>query len=341
VRVAQISSWGGPLELVERPRPVAGEGEVLVRVNACGVGLTVVNCIRGDLGNDPADLPRIPGHELAGTVEAVGPGADPALVGEDVVAYFYLACGTCRRCTAGFEPLCERHAGYVGVQRDGGYAEYCVLPAFNALRLAAPLDAVAATTVPDAIATPVHVARRAAIGPGTRAAVVGAGGGVGIHMAQVAGAFGADVAGLDVDGSKLDFLERELGIAAVDSSDFSRVRLPASWDGEADVIVDFVGTRESLEWGLGALGGNGRLVCTTTFQDRSFEAFPRSLVLSQLTVIGSRYASRHEVGLAADLVASGRVRPVIGGRTGLDGLAPMLDELRQGTLLGRGALVWE
>ena len=265
MRAAQITSWGGALELVERPEPVPAEGEVLVRVEACGVGLTVLNCIRGDLGSDPGDLPRVPGHELAGTVTAVGRGVDPRLAGERVVAYFYLSCGTCTQCLAGFEPLCERLGGNVGVACDGGYAELCVLPAFNALSLVPGLDPVAATTIPDAIATPVHVARRAGIRPGSRAAVIGAGGGVGIHMVQVAAAFGADVVGLDVDEAKLGYLERELGVAALDSSDFGRIRLPPSWNCRADVVVDFVGTNESLEWGVACLGANGMLVCTTTF----------------------------------------------------------------------------
>ena len=340
MRSAQISSWGGPLELGERPEPIADAGEVLVRVQACGVGLTVLNCIRGDLGNDPGDLPRVPGHELTGTVAAVGPGVDPRLTGEQVVAYFYLSCGTCRQCLAGFEPLCERSDGYVGVNRDGGYAEVCALPAFNVLPLASSLDPVVATTIPDAIATPVDVARRAAVRPGCRTAVVGAGGGVGIHMVQVAAAFGADVAGLDVDERKLDYLERELGVAAIDASDFGRVRLPPSWQGAVDVVVDFVGTRESLEWGLACLGANGTLVCTTTFHGRSFDVSPRDLVLAQVTVAGSRYASRAEVGIAASLVASGRVRPVIGRCVELDALESLHEELRQGTLLGRGALVW-
>src|SRR4029079_3093142 len=140
-----------------------------------------------------------------------------------------------------------RHAGYVGVDRDGGYGELCVLPAFNALPLPT-IDPVAATTVPDAIATPVHVARLTSLRPGSRVAVIGAGGGLGIHMVQVAKAYGADVIGLDVEPEELAHLERERGAVAVDASDVGRVRLPAAWDRGASVVVDFVGTRESLEW---------------------------------------------------------------------------------------------
>jgi propanol-preferring alcohol dehydrogenase len=319
---------------LEEPRP--GEGEVLVRVEACGIGLTVLNCIRGDLGADPAHLPRVPGHELVGVVEEVGPGVDPGRVGERVGAYFYLSCGRCRRCLAGFEPLCERLGGNVGVARDGGYAERCVLPAFNALALGEELDPVLATTVPDAVSTPVHVARRAPIRPGERVAVVAAGGGVGIHMVQVARACGAEVAGLEAVAAKLDFLERELGIGAVDSSDFSRASLPSAWGGRADVIVDLLGSPESLAWSAARLEPNGRLVCLTTFRDVDLRVSPRELVLAQTSVVGSRYASRAEVAEAARLVAAGAVRPVVGRRVGLDGLESVHEELRRGTLLGRG-----
>src|SRR3954469_16612910 len=115
MRGRRIARWGDTPQPIELAEPEPGEGEVLVRVEACGVGLTVLNCIRGDLGNDPANLPRVPGHELVGVVVAAGPGGAAGLEDGRVAAYFSLSCGTCRQCLAGFEPLCERHAGYVGL----------------------------------------------------------------------------------------------------------------------------------------------------------------------------------------------------------------------------------
>jgi propanol-preferring alcohol dehydrogenase len=157
-------------------------------------------------------------------------------------------------------------------------------------------------------------------------------------MAQVARLHGAGVAGLDVSDEKLAFLEQELGIPAVDSSDFDTVALPGAFGDRADVIVDFVGTEASSGWAVSRLAPNGRLVLVNTFRDRAFSLDPRLLVESQTRVLGSRYASRREIGEAAELVASGRVRPVIGRRVGLDEVASVHDDLRRGTLLGRGAL---
>src|SRR5213078_3265023 len=98
-------------------------------------------------------------------------------------------------------------------------------------RLPGELDPVDATAVPDAIATPLHVAARAEIGAGERVAVIAAGGGVGIHMVQVARLIGARPVGLESSQDKRRFLESELGIPAVDSTDFEQVELPRDWDG--------------------------------------------------------------------------------------------------------------
>ncbi|HEY8739022.1 MAG TPA: alcohol dehydrogenase catalytic domain-containing protein [Candidatus Dormibacteraeota bacterium] len=338
----RLHSWGGDLAPEEVPEPVPRDGEVLVDVQACGVGLTVLNCIRGDLGADPANLPRIPGHEYVGTITAVGPGVDPARVGESVTAYFYLFCGRCSRCLASTEDLCENLAGFVGVDRDGGYAERVVLPERNAVRLPRGLDPVLATAIPDAIATPVHVAHRAAIRPGQRVVVIAAGGGVGIHMVQVARAYGADVVGLDIDPAKLRYLTDELAVDAADSSDFGSVTFPASWgSARPDVVVDFLGSATSLGWGLDALGVGGRLVVLTTFPGVDFPVSPRKVVFSETAVLGSRYATRHQLHLAAELVRTGRVRPVVSRREDAAGVESIHGDLRNGHLLGRGALVWQ
>jgi D-arabinose 1-dehydrogenase-like Zn-dependent alcohol dehydrogenase len=339
VRARFIERWDGPLAGGERPDPSPGPGEVAVDVEACGVGLTVLNCIRGDLGT-PGGLPRVPGHELVGVVRDVGPGVAGDLAGARVAAYFYLFCGRCPRCLAGGEPMCERLAGFVGVHRDGGYAERAVLPARNAIPLPAALDPMLATAIPDAVATPVHVARRAALGPADRVAVIAAGGGVGAHMVQVARLAGARVAGLEAGAAKLAFLEDDIGADAVDSSHFGAVRLPAGWDRGPDVVIDLLGTAESLGWSLAALAPGGRLVVLTTFPGREVAVAPREAVLRELTVLGSRYAGRAEVAHAAELVAEGRVRPVVTRRAGPDGVDALHEALHAGDLVGRGALVW-
>lgn len=337
----RVRTWGTDPVWEEMPRPEAGPGEVLVQVEACGVGLTVLNCINGNLGDDPALLPRVPGHELAGRVVARGPGVDAHLEGRRVVAYFYLACDACRWCWSGLHPRCERLAGHVGVHRDGGYAPWVVLPARNVIPVPEDLDAVSATVVPDAVATPVHVcATRARIAPGDRVVVIGAGGGVGAHMVQVAALYGAQVVGFDREDRKLASVEQLAG-RAVDSSDFAAIDGAGLWlAGPPTVVIDLVGTPDSLAWATANLAPGGRVVVLTTFPDRTGPLYPRQLVFAEASVLGSRYASKAEVAAAAELVASGRVHPIIGASTGPDGVLDLHAALRDETLIGRGALVW-
>ena len=336
----RIHDWGTAPRWEEISDPVVGPGEVAIDVEACGVGLTVLNCIDGDLADDSALLPRAPGHELVGRVTEVGAGASGDLIGRRVVAYFYLICGVCPSCVAGREPWCEKLQGWVGVHRDGGYAPHVVLPARNALPIPDELDPVQATVVPDAVATPVHVAARAGIEETDRVVVIGAGGGIGIHMIQVAGYSGASVAGFDVGGDKLAAVEQH-GAVPFDSSDFSGIDahrlLPG---GPPTVIVDLIGTTESTRWSLEALDMGGRLVALTTFRDRPQKFESRQLVFREAAVLGSRYATRAQVTQAAELVAGGAITPVIGAVAAPEGVLDIHEQLTEGTLIGRGAIDW-
>jgi D-arabinose 1-dehydrogenase-like Zn-dependent alcohol dehydrogenase len=95
-----------------------------------------------------------------------------------------------------------------------------------------------------------------------------------------------------------------------------------------------------LSWAAGALAPGGRLVLLTTFRTTSMRIQPRSLVLGEQTVVGSKYASRAELAVAADLVASRRVTPIIGQHAGPGEVLEIHEALRSGALVGRGALRW-
>src|SRR5688572_23611607 len=255
----RIHEWAGPLRWESFDVGAPQAGEVLIRVEACGIGLTVLNCIRGDLANDAARLPRVPGHEIVGRVEAIGEDVTTLAVGQRVMAYFYLVCGRCEACRAGHDSLCRNLAGWVGVHRDGGYAPFTVLPTGNAVPLPDSIPAAQATAIPDAIATPLHVCKtRARIQPGDRVAVIAAGGGVGIHMVEMAALFGGHVAGLEANESKFDAIRRMGGVPVVSRS-FDAVDLkPALGDDTATVVIDLLGTRASLAWSMKVLALGGR-----------------------------------------------------------------------------------
>jgi propanol-preferring alcohol dehydrogenase len=116
-----------PLDYTDVSMPDPGPGQVLVRVKACGICRTDLHVVEGDL--PPRRMPVIPGHQIVGVVERLGPGAAGVTAGQRVgVAWLHRTCGVCRFCTSGRENLCE-DPEFTGYTKDGGFAEYAVAPA--------------------------------------------------------------------------------------------------------------------------------------------------------------------------------------------------------------------
>lgn len=341
MRAQVLHQWGDQLTLEDVAMPGLGPRDARIKVEACGVGLTVLNYMNGNMSRRPEDLPRIPGHEVVGTVVELGAHVQGLQIGQRVMSHFYLFCGECDLCRLAHEPLCRNLRGQVGIAADGGYAEYMALPAANFIPVPDGIDPVAATAIPDAIATPFHVSRRAGVSGGDVVLVIGAAGGVGIHMVQMTRLFGADVVAVDLGETKLAAC-REAGARA--AFDFGAPRLlEAVRDnvpGGVSVAVDLVGSRETLAFALETLGPRGRLVLLTTFQGVTLDLAPRRLVAQEISVLGSRYASRYELGQAAELVAAGRIRPVVSDVVTLDAVGTLHGKLRARTLLGRGAIAF-
>src|ERR671933_353630 len=124
MRAMVLDSPGEPLAVTGTPEPEPGEDQVLVRVHACAVCRTDLHILDGELP-DPK-LPLIPGHEIVGTVEAVGPEVERWRAGDRVgIPWLAWTCGVCEYCRSGRENLCDR-ARFTGYHVDGGYAEYTV-----------------------------------------------------------------------------------------------------------------------------------------------------------------------------------------------------------------------
>ncbi|MCW7941214.1 alcohol dehydrogenase [Streptomyces hygroscopicus] len=179
-----------PLRFVERPVPVPGRGELLVRVRACGVCRTDLHVAEGDL---PVRLPGVvPGHEVVGVVAEAGPTVSGWAVGDRVgVAWLRRTDGTCRYCVRGAENLCPG-SEYTGWDADGGYAEYTTVPADFAYRLPSDVDDVALAPLLCAGIIGYRALLRTSLPPGGRLGLYGFGGSA--HLcAQVALAQGATV----------------------------------------------------------------------------------------------------------------------------------------------------
>ena len=201
-----VQKWGEQSVLMNRPDPKPSPREAVMRVRAAGVGLTLLNMRNGSFGGE---APRIMGHELGGDIVEVGSDVTEVKVGDACAVYFYLTCHRCRWCRGGRETLCEAFKGFVGVHRDGGFAEYVSLPVENFLPIPKGLSYEAAAMATDAVNTNWHCMKeRARVNPHDNVLLIGAGGGVGIHGVQVAKAFGARVIAMDVSDEKLELARK-------------------------------------------------------------------------------------------------------------------------------------
>lgn len=164
----------GKHRLVRREVPMPGPGEVLVRVAAAGICMSDREVYDGHRDAGFVRYPVVPGHEWAGTVEAVGAGVDPALVGRRTVAEGFRACGVCERCRCGETSLCDGGYAETGFTEPGAFADHVVLPArlLHPLRDDADLRAAALLEPTAVVAAAVRAGRPR---PGERIAVVGAG----------------------------------------------------------------------------------------------------------------------------------------------------------------------
>ena len=263
----RIMEWGGPVELTEVPVPVPGPGQVLVKVAGCGL-------CHSDLGmmGMPAQygeplgwsMPFTLGHETAGWVAEIGPHAVVDVAEGDAVALAAAAsCGRCRYCIAGRDNACPAGAAGRGYGRDGGLAEYVLVDDPRDIVALGDLDPTTAGPLTDAGATSYHAVRRvrSRLLPGATSVVFGAGG-LGTFALQFLRLLGAaQVVVVDISAerrARAVALGAEEAIVGVDESTTARLREFGGGAG-VDVVLDFVGTDETIAAGLGALAPGGAL----------------------------------------------------------------------------------
>jgi propanol-preferring alcohol dehydrogenase len=329
-----------PFERVERPDPVPGPGEAVARVITCGSGLTIQHV---KAGRRKVQFPRIIGHEITGEIVENGPGVRGLKAGDPVTTYFYLNCGHCRWCLTNLEPLCENSGGQIGLDCDGAYAEYVKLPAPNFIKLPDGLDykkhPAEVGVVTDALATPYRVLRRARVAAGETVAVIGAGGGLGIHQLMMAKWARARVIAVDTRAAKFEACRKAGADEVVDAS-AGRVTeqlLELTQGRGVDVVVDYVSATATLEAGARALGRRGRLV-TLGGSGKPFTAMAHDMLNKEQDLLGSRYVTRSEVIESLDLVARGEVFPLVTVLRPLEEAEAVHDLVERGEVIGRAAL---
>lgn len=346
MRAMVLEQFGAPLKLKDMPKPKVGPNEALIRVRVCGAGLTVVIMIA-----TPGRIktyPRIPGHEIAGEVVEVGSEVKTIKVGQRVTNHYYLTCGNCRYCRSGRETLCENFRGNVGNGCDGGYAEYCVLPERNLVRIPDGVTDLEAAVASDAIATPYHACHaEAQISPGDNVLIIGAGGGVGIHMVQMARLCGGRVIAAEVGEEKME-LARTMGADEVIDARRGEVAKQAkalTGGRGVDAAIDIVGNAQTLQASLESLGPGGRMViigskpASVYGEDPTFRVNPQEFMRQAQEIHGSRYVNNSEIERVLELVKHRRIKAVVNKAFPLEDAEKVHELLRKNAIAGRAALI--
>ena len=333
-----------PFEMSEVPDPVAGPGEAVARVFACGSGLTIQHVKAGRL---PVQFPRIIGHEITGEIVQTGAGVKSVAVSDPVTAYAYLNCGHCRWCLSNLEPLCENTGGgtgMVGMACDGGYAQYIKLPAHVFLKLPEGVGYKAHPAeigvVTDALATPYKVLGRAQVKAGETVAVFGAGGGVGIHQLMLAKWARARVIAVDVAPDKFEVCRKAGADEVVNASDDNVVEalLDLTHGRGVDVAIDYVSVTSTLEAAAKSLARRGRMV-TLGGAGKSFQVSAFDMLYKEQALLGSRYVTRREILETFDLVARGEIWPIVTDIRPWTEAEAVHARVERGEVIGRAALL--
>ena len=308
------------LLLEESPRPEPGPGEARVKVQAVALNHLDVWVRRGVPGHT-FPLPIIPGCDISGTVDALGPGADVGFaVGDPVLVAPGISCGACAACSHGDDHLCRRY-GILGETRNGGCAEYAVVPAANLLSRPPSVTPGDGAALPLAFLTAWHMlVVRAAVRPGEAVLVHAGGSGVSSAAIQIARLLGARVyttVGSDAKAERA----RALGADEVinyRTQDFVKEIRRLTGKRGVDVVVDHVGP-DTWEGSVRSLARSGRLVMCGSTTGFEVKTDPRLLFFKNLSLLGSTMGSRGELHDILRLVGEGRLRPVV------DAVLPMTE----------------
>jgi NADPH:quinone reductase-like Zn-dependent oxidoreductase len=312
------------------PRPEPEPGEVLVRVRACGLNNTDVNTRTGwyssavtgatgdaagpagdapSWGGTPIVFPRIQGADVCGRIVAVGAGVDPARIGQRIVADTWLRDPAA--------PADAAKAGYLGSERDGGFAEFCTLPAGNALAIDSPLTDAALATFPCSYSTAEGMLARAGVMAGDTVLVTGASGGVGSALVQLAKRRGARVIAMAAP-------EKHPALAAL-GADRMLPRAPAdpraALAGERiTVLADVVG---GPAWPalIDTLERGGRYTCSGAIAGPVVPLDLRVLYLRDLTFTGSTFIAPATMRAVVGYIERGEIAPILAAAYPLQELA--------------------
>ena len=331
-----------PFIFEDVPDPIPQNGEAVAKVLACGSGLTIQHV---KAGRTKVNFPIIIGHEITAEIIELRGDCGELKVGMPVTAYFYLTCGHCKWCKINRETLCDNFKGYIGRQINGGYAEYISLPAKNFIPIPLSINykenPIETGIISDAIATPLKVIKKARISITDKVGVIGAGGGLGIHMLRMLNLYNIETIAIETKQIKEKSCRDSGASEFINPNSNSKKEVIEDFTNNSglDVVIDFVSSKSSLETGTELLGSGGRLI-TLGGSGEFFNIDSGNMLLKEIEIIGSRYCSKQEVIDSLNLVSRGLITPLVTEKVSPYQANDLHERIEKGNVIGRAGIIF-
>jgi alcohol dehydrogenase len=312
MRAAVYEEFGQPLTIQNVPDPAPPPGGVVIAVKATGLCRSDWH---GWMGHDPdIKLPHVPGHELAGVIEAVGVNVARWKTGDRVTVPFVCACGSCPQCASGNHQVCERQT-QPGFTHWGSFAEYVAIDNadVNLVRLPDELDYVTAASLGCRFATSFRaLVDQGRVSAGQWVAVHGCGG-VGLSAIMIASALGANVIAVDISDEKLE-IARSLGaVETINASQTSNVvkAVMLITNGGAHVSMDALGSPVTCFNSIANLRRRGRHIQVgLMLGGHNHPAIPMDKVIAkELEILGSHGMQAYKYPAMLAMIQAGKLSP--------------------------------
>jgi propanol-preferring alcohol dehydrogenase len=331
MKAAVIQEFKQPLVLEDVDVPVPESGDVLIKVEACGVCHSDLSIADGDWPQLKRMIkkPLIPGHEVVGRVVKRGDQVQDLQVGDRVgVAWLHWSCGKCELCQEGLENLCPNQA-VTGASVDGGYAEFIRAKASHAIKVPEALDPAEAAPLFCAGVTVYRAVKLAGVQPGQRVAVFGIGG-LGHLAVQVAKTFGVKVIAVDIAADKLE-LAQQLGADQLINAATNDVLKTFRGLGGVHAAIVTSSAKAAYTQAFYSVRSAGTLmVVGLPPEELSFPA----ILMREIKIRSVATGTRSDVRETLNLAAAGKIRCLI-ETTGLQKVNDVFGQMRQGQIRGR------
>ncbi|HJT84954.1 MAG TPA: alcohol dehydrogenase [Nitrososphaeraceae archaeon] len=349
MKSAKIIEINQPLQIQENKTPKPKGQQVLVRIQSSGVCHSDIHLWEGGYEGPQGQFlkttdrgvkyPLTPGHEIAGVIDSLGEQAEGFKNDEKVLVYPWIGDGFCPACRVGEENLCDKPRS-IGVYRDGGYADYVLVPSYKYLiKLGDEIDTDTSAPLSCSALTAYGAVKNANLTPNDNVVIVGTGG-LGLMAIQLAKAItGSRIIALDRDDAKLKAAKKNGADDIINSKNEDAVKTVMELTDKmgADAVIDFVNASSTVEVDMNLLRRRAKVVLVGLFGGE-LKLNLVSMPTRSYKLIGSYTGSINDLIELVSLAKRNIIKPVISNRFKLDEATKALSMLKEGKILGRGVI---